>query len=198
MLVASSWAWCRSLGRRPQPGAITASLVGVFSLVVVIAGLRLAYVAPLAIIQDFVAARALLKGEPLPTTEIKPIVKEILAEEPRPPSLELIWPRVTGMWPEVVRQEQREYDKIASIINEQAHPPFAIIFVVPFLYFLGLHCGSLAFSLLSVLSLGITLFLIDRVLKLNLSRGQKVFFSSHSWVGIPCSWCSVTASGALY
>ena len=106
LVLAAGWSWCRFQWNRRLPGFLTAFLVGVPSLAVVVVGLRLAWVAPLAIVQDIVAARQFLRGEPLPTTGIQPLVKEALSSEPRPTTLELTWPWLAAAWPALVEQEQ--------------------------------------------------------------------------------------------
>jgi hypothetical protein len=138
----------------------------------------LAWVAPLAIVQDIVAARQFLRGEPLPTTGIQPLVKEALSSEPRPTSLELTWPWLAAAWPALVEQEQQEYDRIPSLIEVQAHPPFATMFVVPFVYALGVYGTSIAISLLSVACVVAALAVLNGRLQLNLSVSQKILASS--------------------
>jgi hypothetical protein len=178
LLLVAGWSWCRFRLNRRLPGPLTALVVALPSLVVVLIGLRLAWVAPLAIIQDIVAAQQALKGEPLPTTGIQPLVKQALAEEHPPASLEAVWPWLASAWPDLVKQEQQEYDKIPDLIEVQAHPPFATLFVIPFVYALGVHGTSLAISLVSVACALVTLSLLCRGLKLNLSGSQKVLYCS--------------------
>src|SRR5208337_1084916 len=129
------------------------------------------YVAPLAIIQDIVAAQQALEGKPLPTTEIEPLIRRTLAEERRPAPMETFWPQLR-------KEEQQEYDTIATRISEQAHPPFMTLFIAPFVYFLGVHGSSLAFSLLSIGCLGMTLVLLCRGLQSSVTTSQKVLLSS--------------------
>jgi hypothetical protein len=132
----------------------------------------------LAIVQDIVAARQFLSGEPLPTTAIQPLVKEALTSEPRPASLELALPSLAAAWPALVEQEQQEYDRIPSLIEVQAHPPFATLFVIPFVYIFGVYGTSLAVSLLSVACVGAALPLVYGRLQLSLSASQKILASS--------------------
>jgi hypothetical protein len=152
--------------------------MSLLAFAVVLAALRLVYVAPMAITQDIVAARQVLKGEPLPTTDIQPLVGQALAAEEHPAPLESVCPRLAAACPGLARQEREEYDDVARLIQEQAHPPFATLFVVPFVYFLGVYDSSLAISFLSIASVGVTLLLLYRGLSLDLSASQKVLFCS--------------------
>jgi hypothetical protein len=142
----------------------------------VLVAIRLVYVSPFAITQDVVAARQVLKGEPLPTTEIEPLVREALASEPRPATLESVWPWLAAVSPGLPRQEKEEYDLIPSTIQVQAHPPFASLFVIPLVYFLGVYDSSIGLGLLSLACLSAILVMLYRGLELTLSASQKVLF----------------------
>jgi hypothetical protein len=76
-----------------------AAILGLFSCLPVLLANRTAYVAPLAIIQDITATHQALKGESLPTTEIGPLVKQVLAQEDRPAYLKAVWPWLATNWP---------------------------------------------------------------------------------------------------
>ncbi len=173
LLFAAAMALCRAcLGTRPlAAGWLAATAVSVLSLVIAGIGLRLAYVAPKAIIQDIVAAQQALNGQRLPTTEINPLVRRILAEYRPAAHLESVWPRFA-------KEEQEEYETVLSRTAEQAHPPFMTLFFVPFVYLLGVRGCSLAASVLSIGCLGLTLVLICRGLRLNLSASQRVLLSA--------------------
>jgi hypothetical protein len=176
LVFVAGWVWFRSLRNRGGPGPLTATLVSLLSVVVVLVAVRLVYVAPWAIIQDLVAARQVLKGEPLPTTEIEPLVTEVLAAEQRPASLPSVWPWLTAAFTGLARQEQQEYDQIPHLIQVQAHPPFATLCAIPFVYFLGVHDSAIALSFLSLGCVAVSLLLICRGLRLNLSASQTVLF----------------------
>jgi hypothetical protein len=178
ILLVAGWAWCRSLRNGGRPGLLTTTLVSVLSLVVVLVALRLVYVAPFAIIQDVVAAKQILKGEPLPSTEIQPLVRQALASEPRPATLESVWPWLARVCPGLPEQEQQEYDDIATVIQVQAHPPFASLCAVPPVYCLGIYKTSVGLSLLSIVCVCVTLLLLYRGLRLNLPVSQRVLFCS--------------------
>ncbi len=68
--------------------------VGLFSLLVIAVSIHIAYVAPLAIMQDLVAAKEALAHRPLPTTQIGPLIEKALDDEPRPSSLQPLWPEL--------------------------------------------------------------------------------------------------------
>jgi hypothetical protein len=169
LLLLAVWAWVRYGRTRKGPGPAAAALVGLLSLLVVLAAVRLVYVAPFAIVQDIVAAQQVLKGESVPATEIRPLVREALTSEPRPEPLDSVTPWLAAVFPGLSRQEKQEYDDIATIIEVQAHPPFATMLMVPFVYSLGFYHTSLVLSLLSVVCLGATLLMLKRGLGLRLS-----------------------------
>ena len=190
LLAVAVRAACRACFGKPPlaSGRLAASLVCVFSLLITGIALRIAYVAPLAIIQDIVAAQQALEGKPLPTTDIEPLIRRALAEERRPAPMETFWPQLR-------KEEQQEYDTIATRISEQAHPPFMTLFIAPFVYFLGIHGSSLAVSLLSIGCLGVTLVLLCRVLQSSVTTSQKVLLSSVFLSWYPMFW--VVRAGQL-
>jgi hypothetical protein len=172
LLLVVIWAACRSLLNKKGPGPLAAALVSLLSVMVVLVGLRLVYVAPFAVTQDIVAARQVLKGEPVPSTEIKPLVRQALASELRPATLESAWPWLAAIMPGLPKQEQQEHDDIVNIIDVQAHPPCATMFMVPFVYFLGVYDTSIALGVLSIVCLGAALVMLYRGLPLSLSPSQ--------------------------
>jgi hypothetical protein len=188
LVAVAGWAWGRRMLNRRPYWLLLAVVVGLLSLLTALVGLRVAYVAPLAFIQDVVAARQVMKGERLPATDIKPLVTQTLAAERRPASLESVWPGLAASFPGAVEEEQREYDKISALIVVQAHPPLATMFVVPFVSFFGVHGSSLAFSILSIGCLAATLGLLYRGLQLNLSTSQKVLYWSVLLGWYPMFW----------
>jgi hypothetical protein len=174
LLVLAVWTWGRYGLSRKGPGPVAAAVVGLLSLLVVVVAVRLVYVAPYAIVQDIVAAQQVLKGESVPATEIRPLVRDVLVSEPRPALLDSAAPWLAAVFPDLSRQEKREFDDIATIIEVQAHPPCATMLMVPFVRILGLYQISLALSLVSVICLGATLHLLYRGLDLRLSASQIV------------------------
>jgi hypothetical protein len=127
--------------------------------------LYIGYVAPLSIMQDVVAAREGLQGHPLPTKDLKPYIKAALEEEPVPPSLIRFWPRLG-------KEGQEEYKAVPDRITEQAHPPFMVLFVAPFVYFLGIHGTFLVISSLSLGFLAAAFILIHCGLDFKLRPDQ--------------------------
>jgi uncharacterized membrane protein len=188
LLFVAGWAWCRWFVKKRPYWLLFAVVVGLLSFLTALVGLRVAYVAPLAFIQDVVAARQVMKGEPLPATDITPLVKQVLAAAGRPASLESVWPGLAARFPGAVLEEQQEYDKISALIIVQAHPPLATMFVVPFVYFFGVHGSSLAFSIVSIGCLAATLALLYRGLQLNMSTSQKVLYWSVLLGWYPMFW----------
>ena len=95
-------------GKSPIPSTLALVVpVSLFSLLVVVVSIHIAYVAPLAIMQDLVAAKEALAHRPLPTTHIGPLIEKALAEEPRPSSLR-------PLWPELGREEDEEFFNVGA------------------------------------------------------------------------------------
>jgi hypothetical protein len=145
---------------------------------VLLVAIRLVYVAPFAIIQDVVAARQVINGEPVPATAIQPLVRQALVSEPPPAMLDSSFPWLARVAPGLAKQEQQEHDDIPSIIQVQAHPPVATMFIVPFVFVLGIYKTSIALALLSLVSLGASLLMIAWGLNLKLSTSQMVLCCS--------------------
>jgi len=139
------------------------------------------YVAPLAIVQDLVAAREALAHRPLPTTEIGPLAQKAFDEELRPTSLR-------ALWPELGREEEAEFANVPQVVRIQAHPPFMILSFIPFYYLFGLHGSSLAFALLSIGFLLLMLFVIDREVRFDWDWKQKALVVFLLLSCEPMSW----------
>jgi len=192
LAMAGRGVWLARFGNSALSlGWRVTSVVATFSLLIVWLALHIGYVAPLAIMQDVVAAQQALQGRPLPTTDLRPYVKSALEEEPTTVSLGAIWPRLG-------QEDQEEYNSVPKIISEQAHPPFMTLFVTPLVYFLGVHGTFLAMALLSIASLGVALVLLRRGMGLELTPTQKtlVIFLFLGWY--PMFWVlRAGQSGAL-
>ena len=79
------------------------------------------------------------------------------------------------------------HDRNSSI--GAGRPPFATLFIVPFVYFLGVHGSSLAFSLLSIGCLGISpRASLCREFQWNLTTSQKVLLSAVFLGRFPMFW----------
>ncbi len=170
------------LGKSPIPSTLVLVVpVGLFSLLVIAVSIHIAYVAPLAIMQDLVAAKEALAHRPLPTTQIGPLIEKALDDEPRPSSLQ-------PLWPELGREEDEKLFNVARVLLLQAHPPFMILSFIPLYYLFGVHGTSLAFALLSVGFVLATLFLIDRELRFDWDWKQKALVVALLLSCEPMSW----------
>jgi Glycosyltransferase family 87 len=169
-------------GKRPIPSTLALVVpVGLFSLLIVVVSIHISYVAPLAIMQDIVAAREALAYRPLPTTHIGPLIEKALDDEPRPSSLQ-------PLWPELGQEEDEKLFNVARVLSLQAHPPFMILSFIPLYYLFGVHGTSLAFAVLSVSFLLATLFLIDRELRFDWDWKQKALVVALLFSCEPMSW----------
>jgi hypothetical protein len=185
LLLAGICAWAAVRGARgksPLPSTLALVVpVALLSTLVAAVAVHIGYVAPLAIVQDLVAAREALAHRPLPTTEIGPLVQKAFDGEPRPASLRTLWP-------ELGREEEEEFVNVPQTMLLQAHPPFMILSFIPLYYLCGLHGSSLAFALLSIGFLLATLFVIDRQLRFDWDWKQKALVVFLLLSCEPMSW----------
>jgi Glycosyltransferase family 87 len=178
-----AWAAVRGLrGKSPLPSTLALVVpVALLSTLIAAVALHVGYVAPLAIVQDLVAAREALAHRPLPTTDIGPLVQKSFDDEPRPSSLR-------ALWPELGREEEEEFVKVPQVMSLQAHPPFMILSFIPLYYLCGVHGASLAFALLSIGFLLVTLFVIDREVRFDWDWKQKALVVFLLLSCEPMSW----------
>ena len=155
--------------------------VAVLSMLLTLTALYIGYVAPLAIMQDIVASRQALQGEPVPVEGLGPYAEAALEEEPVSPAIE-------DAWAPLAEEAQEELRSLPDNISEQAHPPFMTLFVAPFVSLFGVHGTFLAIFTLSVGSLIVSLTILARALGVSLSASQKtlVAFAFLGWM--PMWW----------
>jgi hypothetical protein len=130
-------------------------------------GLYKGYVLPLDIMQDIVSARECLEGRSLYPADMSKRIQECLDREPAPLSL-MFWS------PALYEKEIEARREARNLHWVQAHPPFMTLFFTPFVMCLGVSGTYAAISLLSLVTLGWSLVLLQRGLELNLSRRQSL------------------------
>ena len=112
-----------------------------------------AYSVPRDIMQDITSASEFLEGRPLYPDDMTRRINDTLAKEgPRGSLLE--------RWPGLRDRERAQFHEMATSHWVQAHPPFMTLCTAPFVQWLGILGTQIAFVLISVLALALTLYLI--------------------------------------
>ncbi len=183
--IAGRSVWLARSGKIASPPSWGLTILFVtLSLLVVVLAIDMGYIAPLSIMQDIVPAQQTLEGETragvLPRADFKARIKAELDEEHVAFSLGKLWPRLAI--------EEEEEHNIAEHLDDSAHPPFMVVFLIPFVSFLGVPGTFLAMALISIGFQCIALVLIQRGLGLNLAPTEKilVFFCCLAWY--PMDW----------
>jgi len=111
------------------------------------------YTVPRDVLQDIVSAQEYLANRPLyPDDMTQRINDAIVREGPRKSLLE--------SWPALHERERNQFNEMLTSHWVQAHPPFMTLFTAPFVKFFGILGTQIAFLLIALLSLGVTLYLI--------------------------------------
>lgn len=173
MAVVARVVWLAYAGRNPlSVGRTLTRLSVVTGMLIVALAVDFAYSAPLAIIQDIVAAEDALRGEPLPAAITREALEAETTKEPRPAALGKLWRKLD-------QEEATELATIPDKIHVQAHPPVMTLVTLPFVRFLGVHKTSLCVTLLSLVCFAVLWLLILRDgLNLALPHQQQILIAA--------------------
>ena len=120
-------------------------------------GLYRGYAIPRDVMQDIVAAREFDAGRPMHPTDMTELIGTMLAEEGKRPSL-LYWS------PSLAAREKEQYELMLREHWVQAHPPGMSLLTVPFVRAFGVLGTQVAFALIGMVALAVTLWLLHREL----------------------------------
>jgi hypothetical protein len=167
----------RSIVRRPTcdqslravqkllDSSLVFAFVGLGAVLTALFAIYIGYEAPRDIMQDIVSSQEMLQGRPLYPPNMTEMIQASLAREPARLSLGWVWPRL----------REREQDALQRAVTSpwvQAHPPLMTLLLAPFVASLGVHGTYVAFSMLSVGALLLSLTLLHREIGRKLSGRQ--------------------------
>ncbi len=141
------------------------AFVGLGAVLTALFAIYMGYEAPRDIMQDIVSSQEMLQGRPLYPPNMTELFQASLAREPARLSLGRVWP--------VLGEKEREArEQAVTDPWIQAHPPLMTLLIAPFVALFGVHGTYLAFTLLSLGALLLSLALLHRNIGRTLSGRQ--------------------------